>query len=155
VGDLRSVDADHLREHRGPGQIAVIDARTRVLRGPIPINATGPHGLAIVADRSGASLWCAADAGGSSSSSATPQCDRYAATPGQSDVIMYDRDLARIYVAVGSPGTVSAFDVKSRRLLETVVTEEGAHTIGWDPATRRLFVFQPKSCGVAIYQETA
>ena len=139
-----------------PAEIAVIDARTRVLRGPIPIDATGPHGLAIVADRSGASLWCAADAGGlviverdSRNVIATLPL------PGSPDVIMYDRDLARIYVAVGSPGTVSAFDVTSRRLLETVVTEEGAHTIGWDPATRRLFVFQPKSCGVAIYQETA
>jgi hypothetical protein len=67
----------------------------------------------------------------------------------------------RLYVAhtgadaVGSPGTVSAFDVRGRFHRETIETEEGAHTIGWDPASRRLFVFQARSCGVAIYEESS
>jgi DNA-binding beta-propeller fold protein YncE len=139
-----------------PAQIAVIDTRTRVLREPIPIPAAGPHGLAIVADRSGASLWCAADAG----ALVVVERDSRAlmATlplPGTPDVIVYDPTLRRIYVAVGTPGTVTSFDVDRRSELETIVTEEGAHTIGWDPATRRLFVFQPKTCGVAIYAEAA
>jgi DNA-binding beta-propeller fold protein YncE len=138
-----------------PAQIAVIDTRTRVLRERIPVPAAGPHGLAIVADRSGASLWCAADAGalvaierGSHALMATLPL------PGTPDVIMYDPGLRRLYVAVGAPGTVTSFDVDKRTELETVVTEEGAHTIGWDPATRRLFVLQPKTCGVAIFVET-
>ena len=53
---------------------------------------------------------------------------------------MYDRDLARIYVAIGSPGLVQSFDANRPRLLETVETEEGAHTIGWDPALKQLIV---------------
>ena len=138
-----------------PAHIAVIDTRTRVLREPIPIPAAGPHGLAIVADRSGASLWCAADA----AMLVVIERDSRAlmATlplPGAPDVIMYDPDLRRLYVAVGTPGTVSSFDVDRRTEIETIATEDGAHTIGWDPASRRLFVFQPKTCGVAIYEET-
>jgi DNA-binding beta-propeller fold protein YncE len=139
-----------------PAQIAVIDAATLTLREPIAVPAAGPHGLAIVEDDHGGTLWCAADAG------VLVVIDRdsrvIVATlplPGAPDVVMYDRALRRLYVAVGTPGTVSAFDVEGRVELETIATEEGAHTIGWDPPTRQLFVFQPKSCGVAIYEETA
>jgi DNA-binding beta-propeller fold protein YncE len=74
---------------------------------------------------------------------------------GTPDVVMYDDVLNRIYVAVGSPGTVTAFNTRDHREIERIATEEGAHTIGWDPASRRLFVFQPKSCGVAIYEDAA
>jgi len=68
---------------------------------------------------------------------------------------MFDKELGRLYVAVGSPGTVSVFDTRRRLQLETITTENGAHTIGWDPASRRLFVLQPSSCGVAIYEDAA
>ncbi len=139
-----------------PANIAVIDARALALREPIPIPAAGPHGLAIVDDERGASLWCATDAG----TLVVVDRDSHAIAttmqlPGTPDVIMYDRGLGRLYVAVGSPGTVSGFDARRRAALETIETEDGAHTIGWDPATRRLFVFQPKSSGVAIYEEAA
>ncbi len=139
-----------------PAIIAVIDTRTRKLRDRIAVPAAGPHGLAIVPEPRRTTLWCAADAG------ALVVLDRSSGAvvatlplPGVPDVIMYDRGLHRLYVAVGSPGTVTAFDVERRAELETIATEEGAHTIGWDPATRRLFVFQPKSCGVAIYEDAA
>ncbi|HEV8470296.1 MAG TPA: hypothetical protein VGR46_11865 [Candidatus Limnocylindria bacterium] len=137
-----------------PPLILVIDADRRQVRREIPVPAAGPHGLAIVPEEQGASLWCAADAG------MLIILDRDSGRtiaslplPGTPDVVMYDRALARLYVAVGMPGTVSAFDTVAMRELETVVTEEGAHTIGWDPRTRRLFVFQPASCGVAIFEE--
>ena len=134
--------------------IGVIGADVLMMSGAIPVPAAGPHGLAIVPEERGASLWCAADAGtlividrDSRAVEATLPL------PGTPDVVMYDRDLARLYVAVGSPGTVSVVDVRRRAHRETIETEEGSHTIGWDPASRRLFVFQPKSCGVAIYEE--
>jgi len=139
-----------------PATIDVIAADSLIMSGAIPVPAAGPHGLAIVQTERGASLWCAADA------STLVVIDRDSSVvqatlplPGTPDVVMYDRDLARLYVAVGSPGTVSAFDVRKRGHLETIETEQGAHTIGWDPASRRLFVFEPKSCGVAIYEESA
>jgi len=138
-----------------PATIGVIEADVLTMSGAIPVPAAGPHGLAIVSEERGASLWCAADAG------ALVVIDRDShameATlplPGTPDVVMYDRDLGRLYVAVGSPGTISVFDVRRRAFRETIETEEGAHTIGWDSASRRLFVFQPKSCGVAIYEES-
>ena len=138
-----------------PATIGVIAAEKLIMFGAIPVPAAGPHGLAIVAQERGASLWCAADA------AALIVVDRDSRAveatlplPGTPDVVMYDRDLARVYVAVGSPGTVSVFDARRRAHRETIETEEGAHTIGWDPASRRLFVFEPKSCGVAIYQES-
>ena len=139
-----------------PALIALIDADTLTQRDTVPVPAAGPHGLAIVSDGDRASLWCAADAG------VLVVIDRDSrrieATlplPGTPDVVMHDHDLARLYVAVGSPGTVSVFDVRSRQEVETIRTEEGAHTIGWDPASRRLFVFEPKSCGVAIFEDAA
>jgi len=138
-----------------PAMIGIIDADALMMSGAIPVPAAGPHGLAIVREERGASLWCAADAG------TLVVIDRDSRAveatlplPGTPDVIMYDRDLGRLYVAVGSPGTVSVFDVRFSVHLETIQTEEGAHTIGWDQASRRLFVFQPKSCGVAIYEES-
>lgn len=137
-----------------PAVVAVIDADVLMLRQTIPVPAIGPHGLAIVPEDRGASLWCAAD------SSALVVLDRDSGEvrttlilAGAPDVVMYDRSLARLYVAIGSPGTVSVFSTDSRAHLETVATEEGAHTIGWDPASRRLFAFPPKSCGVAVYEE--
>jgi DNA-binding beta-propeller fold protein YncE len=139
-----------------PAVIMRIDAVTLTQRDPIPVPAAGPHGLAIVHHERSSALWCAADAGvlvvvdrDSGKSEANLQL------PGTPDVVMHDRDLERLYVAVGSPGTVSVFDTRARQEVQTITTEEGAHTIGWDPASRRLFVFQPKSCGVAIFEETA
>jgi DNA-binding beta-propeller fold protein YncE len=138
-----------------PALIVVIDAHSPAISRTITVPAAGPHGLALVDGRGGSSLWCAADGGqlvvidprsGGSSASL--------ALPGVPDVVMHDQDLGRVYVAVGSPGTVTVFDTRSARELQTITTEEGAHTIGWDPATRRLFVFQPKTCGVGIYEET-
>src|SRR5207253_11476045 len=138
-----------------PATIGVIAADSLIMSGAIPVPAAGPHGLAIVQTERGASLWCAADAGTLAVIDRdTRAVEATLPLPGTPDVIMYDRELGRLYVAVGGPGTVSVSDVRRRVHLETISTEEGAHTIGWDPASRRLFVFQPKSCGVAIYEET-
>jgi DNA-binding beta-propeller fold protein YncE len=139
-----------------PPLIAVIDGDALAISRSISVPSGGPHGLAIVRSQGESSLWCAADAGqlvviepkSGASLASLP-------LPGVPDVVMHDRDLGRVYVAVGSPGSVSVFDTRDRRQLETIATEEGAHTIGWDPVTRRLFVFQPTTCGVGIYEESA
>jgi hypothetical protein len=39
----------------------------------------------------------------------------------------------RLYVAIGDPGVVCSLDSEQLELIETVETEKGAHTIGWDP----------------------
>lgn len=149
-GESRSVYANI----SDPAVIVDIDADSLAMSRSIAVPAVGPHGLALVGGLGESSLWCAADAG------QLVVLDPYSAAlsavlplPGVPDVVMYDRGLRRLYVAVGSPGSVTAFDTRHRRELETIATEEGAHTIGWDPATCRLFVFQPKSCGVGIYED--
>ena len=138
-----------------PPVIVVIDAVTYAVRREIKVPAAGPHGLALVPRDRGAALWCAADEGrlvvldrdsGESLASLS--------LPGAPDVVLYDAALSRLYVAVGSPGTVSAFGTEGMTERETIATEEGAHTIGWDPRTRRLFVFQPRSGGVAIFNDS-
>ena len=137
-----------------PALIVVIDCDSLAISRSISVRVAGPHGLAIVGEHGGSSLWCAADAG--QLVVLEPRSGAVSASlplRGTPDVVMYDRDLHRVYVAVGSPGTVTVFDTQRRLELETIVTEEGAHTIGWDPVSRRLFVFQPKSCGVAIYED--
>ena len=67
---------------------------------------------------------------------------------------MRDPVLARLYVAIGSPGVVSVIDEQRlERFLEEVQTESGAHTIGWNPDTRTLYAFLPASGGAAVFAE--
>jgi len=73
--------------------------------------------------------------------------------PGVPDVVMLDHELRRVYVAVGDPGVVCSFDSVRLELLETVETEQGAHTTGWDPVGRCLYVFCPGRGGAQVYEE--
>jgi DNA-binding beta-propeller fold protein YncE len=135
---------------RDPAEIAVIDcARAEIVR-TLPVPCEGPHGLWLDGDR----LFCAADGG------ALVVLDRDSGAilaslplPGVPDVVMHDPTLRRLYVAVGDPGVVRSFDSNRLEPIETVKTEAGAHTIGWDPVGRHLYAFCPTSCGAAIYAQ--
>jgi len=70
-------------------------------------------------------------------------------------VLMLDARRGRLYAAIGDPGVVTAFDTKRLEELETVETDRGAHTIGWDPATAQLYVFAPQRGGAMVYREAA
>lgn len=135
---------------RDPAEIVVVDAgevgTTRAFRVPVE----GPHGLWL--DRG--QLFCAADGG------ALVVLDRDSGAvleqlplPGVPDVIMLDPDLRRLYVAIGDPGIVCVFTSQPLEHLETIETEAGAHTCGWDPDARCLYVFCPGSGGAAVYEE--
>jgi len=58
-----------------------------------------------------------------------------------------------LYVAIGSPGVVSVIDDQRLEMLETLATESGAHTIGWNPDTHTLYAFLPASGGAAVFTE--
>ena len=73
--------------------------------------------------------------------------------PGVPDVIMLDAELKRLYVAIGDPGVVCAFTSHPLEHLETIETEAGAHTCGWDPGDRCLYVFCPQSGGAMLFEE--
>jgi DNA-binding beta-propeller fold protein YncE len=137
---------------REPAQIVVIDAAQAVLDHAYAVPAAGPHGLWLDRGR----LFCAADAG------ALVVLDRDGGEllaslplPGVPDVVMHNAELARLYVAIGDPGVVCSFDSDRLEQLETVATERGAHTIGWDRDGRCLYVFCPERGGALVFEERA
>jgi DNA-binding beta-propeller fold protein YncE len=135
---------------REPAEIVVIDPQATVISRAFPVPVEGPHGLWL--DRG--QLFCAADGGAlivldRDSGAALEQLP----LPGVPDVIMLDRDLQRLYVAIGDPGVVCAFTSHPLEHLETVETEAGAHTCGWDPDARCLYVFCPQSGGAMLFEE--
>ena len=73
---------------------------------------------------------------------------------GAPDVVMHDARLDRLYVAIGSPGIVTVFDGETLAELETIDTELGAHTIGWDAATAHLYAFAPQRGGALVFKES-
>jgi DNA-binding beta-propeller fold protein YncE len=135
---------------REPAQITVIDAEQPKIERAFPVPSEGPHGLWLDAGR----LFCAADGG------ALVVLDRDRGEvlaslplPGVPDVVMHDPNLRRLYVAIGEPGLVCSFDSNRLEQLETTETEQGAHTIGWDPDGRCLYVFCPESRGAQVFEE--
>ena len=133
-----------------PALIVVVDSATSEIVRSIPVPAAGPHGLALIDGL----LFCAADGAELvvlETSGATRARLPLAGAP---DVLMYDRELARAYLAIGSPGVVQSFDTKALRLLETVETEEGTHTIGWDPERKELWAFAPRTSAALVFAET-
>jgi DNA-binding beta-propeller fold protein YncE len=135
---------------REPAQILVVDAERGVIDRGFAVPSEGPHGLWLDRGR----LFCAADAGelvvlDADSGDVLARL----LLPGVPDVVMHDANRRRLYVAVGDPGVVCSFDSDRLELLEVVETERGAHTIGWDPAGDRLYVFCPGSSGAAFYEE--
>jgi DNA-binding beta-propeller fold protein YncE len=137
---------------REPAEIVVIDCERAVIGRALPVPSTGPHGLWLDSGR----LFCAADGGalvvldadGGDVLESLP-------LPGVPDVVMHDPDLGRLYVAIGEPGLVCSFDSERLEQLETVETEQGAHTTCWDPSGRSLYVFCPASGGAAVFEEDA
>ena len=133
-----------------PAEIAVIDAKRCAVAGSFAVPSEGPHGLWLDRGR----LFCAADGGalvvldrdGGEVLAALP-------LPGVPDVVMHDAEIRRLYVAVRDPGVVCSFDSDRLEHLETVETETGAKTTGWDPDGRCLYVFCPESGGAAVYEE--
>ncbi len=135
-----------------PAQIVVINCERAVVERALEVPSAGPHGLWLDAGR----LFCAAD-GGDLVVLDRDSGEAIASLPlaGVPDVVMHDGDLRRLYVAIGDPGLVCSFDSDRLEPLETVETEQGAHTTGWDPVGRALYVFCPASGGAAVYEERA
>jgi hypothetical protein len=135
---------------REPALIIVLDAERVAIDRAYAVPSAGPHGLWLDSGH----LFCAADGG------ALVVLDRDTGDvvaslplPGMPDVVMHDADLRRLYVAIGEPGLVCSFDSDRLEQLETVETERGAHTIGWDPSARCLYVFCPESGGATLFEE--
>jgi len=66
---------------------------------------------------------------------------------------MHNPEQRRLYVAIGDPGLVCSFASDRLEQIGTIETERGAHTTGWDPRGRCLYVLGPESCGAVVYEE--
>jgi serine/threonine protein kinase, bacterial len=137
---------------REPAEIVVIDCAQVEIERALPVPVAGPHGLWL----DGGRLFCAAD-GGVLTVLDRDRGELLASIPlpGVPDVVMHDPELARLYVAIGEPGVVCSVDSDHLEQLETVATEQGAHTLGWDSDGRYLYVFCPGSCGALVFEERA
>jgi len=139
---------------QAPAVIVRIDAATLQECGRIEVGCDGPHGLGLVGGR----LFCAADGGelaviGDPAGPATV-LERLPLR-GAPDVVWHAGVRPLLFVAIGTPGVVSVFDTDRVAEVETIDTEPGAHTLGWDPATRRLYVFAPASGAALVFEEAA
>ena len=65
------------------------------------------------------------------------------------------RALRHLYVAIGDPGVVDVFDTDRLKRIETVQTEPGANTLGFDAVRNKVYSFLPKTHRAGVYVDTA
>lgn len=140
---------------QSPAILLAIDAGVLMESSRIEVGAEGPHGLALVGGR----LFCAADGRElvvvDERLTNGRRVVKRLPLRGSPDVVMHDERRKRLYIAVGSPGIVTVFDTERLEEAQTIETEEGAHTIGWDPATAQLYAFAPQRGGALVFREDA
>jgi len=138
-----------------PPQILVVGAGDpvtvrRVVHGP----GAGPHGLDIDVERR--RLFCACDDATLVELDAdTGEVVVVETIAGVPDVVFFNAALRRLYVAVGDPGLIEVFDTTPLRRHQSVPTEEGAHTLAFDPARHLVAAFLPRTHRAAFYVDRA
>ncbi|HYK96943.1 MAG TPA: hypothetical protein VEU77_00990 [Candidatus Acidoferrales bacterium] len=135
-----------------PAVVLRIDAASLEERGRIEVGCAGPHGLALVDGR----LFCAADGGEVvviDDPAGRPTVATRLPLRGVPDVVWHAAVAPLLYVAIGAPGVVTVIDTARLEEVETVETEAGAHTLGWDAVTRRLYVFAPATGRALVFEE--
>jgi DNA-binding beta-propeller fold protein YncE len=136
-----------------PPRIVVIDSAepTRVAD-TFPMPAMGPHGLDL--DPTTERLFCACDGKVLlvvDSRSGAVQSEH--ALSGVPDVVFRNDARKHLYVAIGDPGVIDVFDTGTMRRLESVPTERGAHTIGFDAVRNTVYALLPDTHRAAVYQD--
>ena len=109
------------------------------------IPARGPHGLE-QNEKSG-TLYCACDEGILIGLNlGTGATEVLGILTGPPDVIWLNRNLDRLYVAVGDPGVIDVFDTNTLHFVEKIQTGPDAHTLTVDHRRGNVHVFLPESC---------
>jgi DNA-binding beta-propeller fold protein YncE len=138
---------------REPACVVVLAAHTAVETGRWPISAAGPHGLDI--DGRGKRAFVACDGGVVVALDlATGQEAGRVPIAGAPDAIWYNPRRELLYVAIEDPGVVAVVNTRSMSLDEEVRTEVGAHTTAYDDQRQQVYVFLPRTCRAAVYDET-
>lgn len=137
---------------RDPPGLALLEPKTGSQKSFLPVSALGPHGLDL--DGAGhAFIACDAkkviliDIDNGHEISSVP-------IGGEPDVIWYNQSRRRLYCAIGKPGIIEVIDTKEFVISEEIKTEEGTHTLAFNSSKQFLYAFLPKSCRIAVYEET-
>ena len=136
-----------------PPQIAVSEAtKPSVVARTLSVPATGPHGLDL--DAATSRLFCACDGKtlvvlDARAGAVLAQAE----LAGVPDVIFFNRERRHLYVAIGEPGLIEVFETDQMRRLETVRTEAGAHTLGFDPTRSAVYAFLPETHRALVYAD--
>ena len=136
-----------------PPQIAVIEAaKPGFVARTFSIPAAGPHGLDL--DAATHRLFCACDGKtlvvlDSRSGDVLTQVE----LAGVPDVIFFNRERRHLYVAIGDPGLIEVFETDKMRCVETVQTEPGAHTLGFDASRNTVYALLPNTHRASIYAD--
>jgi DNA-binding beta-propeller fold protein YncE len=134
-----------------PAVIVLIDVRNpgRVAK-TYTVPAAGPHGLDLDGQRQ--RLYCACDAKKlvclESRSGAVKHMLDLSGAP---DVVFLNAVREHLYVAIGDPGVIDVFDTGAMRLVESVPTQRGAHTIGFDADRNKVYAFLPQTHQAVVY----
>ena len=134
-----------------PAQIVVVDADnpSRLAR-TYEIPAAGPHGLDL--DTTTGALFCACDAGKLAVIDAhTGELQAMAELSGVPDVIFFNAELRHLYVAIGEPGVIDVFRTDPLTRIESIPTEQGAHTIAFSAVHNKVYAFLPQTHRAAVY----
>jgi DNA-binding beta-propeller fold protein YncE len=134
-----------------PSQVvAVVSLDPDGVEASYDIPAKGPHGLDI--DVEGRRLFCACDQAVLLTVDLhTRKTSHPSDLSGPPDVIFYNSHRRHLYVASGKPGTIDVFDTSSMKRIQTVKTEDGAHTIGYNSESDKVYAFLPETHRAAVY----
>ena len=134
-----------------PPGLVLLEPKTGSQKSFLPVSALGPHGLDL--DDAG-HAFIACDAKKVVLIDIASGCEISSISiGGEPDVIWYNQSRKRLYCAIGKPGIMEVIDTKEFVISEGVRTEEGAHTLAFNPSKQLLYAFLPKSCRVAVYEE--
>jgi DNA-binding beta-propeller fold protein YncE len=138
-----------------PSCIAVIEAsHPAKIAKTFDIPAAGPHGLDLDVDAN--RLFCACDSKRLICLNArSGKVLHELALSGAPDVIFFNAELGHLYVAIGDPGLIDVVDTERMRIVETIKTGPGAHTIGFDAQRNKVYAFLPGKHRAAVYQDQA
>jgi DNA-binding beta-propeller fold protein YncE len=136
-----------------PSTVAIVDPETNSVEATISIPVEGPHGIDI--DEETGIAYVACDGGGLVSVDIKERkvIGKVDIHPNP-DVAWLNLEKKVLYVAGSRPGSVQVVDIKEMKVIEEVVTEEGAHTFSFDQEAQTIHVYLPKSCKVAFYRES-
>ncbi len=134
-----------------PSQIVAIESKDPDgIAASYDIPATGPHGLDI--DSEDRKLFCACDqAALFTVDLRSGKVARMGPLTGPPDVIFYNKRLNHLYLAIGDPGVIDVYDTNKGKLVESVKTERGAHTIAYSQADNKVYAFLPETHRALVY----